>query len=256
VKPPATLQVNVLTLFPELIECAFSYSILKRAAEKGLFLPRVVNIRDYTRDRHRTADDKSYGGGSGMVMKVEPIDRALRSLRRQGGTGKVYLLSPTGRRFDQAMAAELARAGQWTLLCGRYEGIDERVSQKLCDGEISIGDYVLTGGEPAAGVVVDAVVRLIPGVLGDEASAEHDSFADGLLDYPHYTRPPSFRGWKIPEILLSGDHKRIAVWRRRQQLTRTLSLRPDLLETVDLSLSDRQALKEMAEGHPDHKRRK
>jgi tRNA (guanine37-N1)-methyltransferase len=236
------LRINILTLFPELLSGAFEHSILKRAAEKKLFDPRIVNVRDFTRDKHRTADDKPYGGGSGMVMKVEPIDRALRSLQRSGGAGKVFLLAPTGRRFDQALARALAGEKIITLICGRYEGVDERVPQHLCDGEISIGDYVLSGGEPAAVVVADAVVRLLPGVLGDEASAQQDSFSDGLLDYPHYTRPPRYRRWTVPEILLSGDHRRVAAWRREQQLLRTRHHRPDLLAQIELSPAERQLL--------------
>lgn len=251
---PHALRLNILTLFPELVSGAFAHSILKRASDKGLFEPRVVDIRDFTRDKHRTADDKPYGGGAGMVMKIEPIDRALRALRRQGRAGRVYLLAPTGRRFDQAWARELAREKAFTLICGRYEGVDERVPQHLCDGEISVGDYVLSGGEPAAVVVADAVVRLIPGVLGDEASAENDSFSDGLLDYPHYTRPPRFRGWTVPEILLSGDHRRVAEWRRRRQLERTRLHRPDLLANIDLSPVERRFLQETAAGHLKQRR--
>ncbi len=238
------LRINFLTLFPELIQSAFSQSILKRAVEKKLFVPEYVNIRDYAQDRHHTADDKPYGGGSGMVMKIEPIYRALTALKRKRACGKVYILTPTGKVFSQAMAGRLAKERQFTLLCGRYEGIDERVVDKLCDDEISIGDFVLSGGEPAAVVIADAVTRLIPGVLGDAQSAEFDSFSDGLLDYPHYTRPAEYRRWKIPEALVTGDHKSVALWRRREQLSRTWLRRPELLEKAVLSELDRSMLAE------------
>jgi len=248
------LTVNILTLFPELLETSFTQSILKRARTKGLFEPRIINIRDFSRDKHRTVDDKPYGGGSGMVMKIEPIARALSAVRRRGGTGKVYLLAPTGRQFNQCVAQALSREERFTLICGRYEGVDQRVEEKLCDGIISIGDYVLTGGEPAAVVIVDAVIRLIPGVLGAEDSAVLDSFSDGLLDYPHYTRPPTYRTWRVPEILFSGDHKRLAGWRREQQLLRTLRDRPDLLKNANLSPSDFEML-EKVKGKVQRQRR-
>ena len=226
----APLRINILTLFPGLFDGAFAHSILKRAQAKGRFLPRVIDLREFTRDRHRTADDKPYGGGSGMVMKVEPVHRAVSALRRRGEAGRVLMLAPTGRPFDQRMAEQLARERVFTLVCGRYEGVDERVSRHVCDGEISLGDYVLSGGEPAAVVVADAVVRLVPGVLGAEDSAARDSFADGLLDFPHYTRPPRYRGWRVPAVLLSGHHGDVEAWRRRQQIERTRALRPDLWE--------------------------
>jgi tRNA (guanine37-N1)-methyltransferase len=232
------ITINILTLFPELLEPAFAHSIMKRARQKELFHPNLVNIRDFTRDRHRTADDKPYGGGSGMVMKIEPVARALTSLKRGKGSGPVLLLAPTGRVFNQAWAEELARQERFTLICGRYEGVDQRISEKLCDGEISIGDFVLTGGEPAAVVIADAVVRLIPGVLGADDSAALDSFSDGLLDYPHYTRPSQYRRWRVPPVLLAGDHGRVAQWRREQQLVRTASVRPDLLQKINLSPAD------------------
>jgi tRNA (guanine37-N1)-methyltransferase len=223
--------VTVLTLFPEILEAAFGYSILQRAQRKGLFKPRVVNIRDYARDKHHTVDDKPYGGGSGMVMKVEPIARALAAQRRAGhDTGKIFMLTPTGRRFDQALARELSREKAFTLICGRYEGIDQRVEDHLCGGSLSVGDYVLSGGEPAAYVIVDAVMRLVPGVLGAEDSALFDSFSDGLLDHPHYTRPPSYRSWRVPNELFSGHHQRVAAWRREQQWKLTARKRPDLIQ--------------------------
>lgn len=223
--------VTVLTLFPEILDAAFDCSILQRAQRKGLFKPKIVNIRDYARDKHRTVDDKPYGGGSGMVMKVEPIARALAALKRAGQqTGKIFILTPTGRRFDQALARELAREQAFTLICGRYEGIDQRVEDHLCDGALSIGDYVLSGGEPAAYAIVDAVIRLVPGVLGADDSAWFDSFSDGLLDHPHYTRPPSYRSWRVPKELLTGHHQRVAAWRREQQWTLTARKRPDLIQ--------------------------
>jgi tRNA (guanine37-N1)-methyltransferase len=241
------LRVNVLTIFPELIQAAFTQSILKRAIEKRLFSPQVINIRDYSVDRHHTVDDKPYGGGSGMVMKVEPIYKALAPLKRAKKIGKTYLLAPSGKRFNQAMAREFADTRCFTLICGRYEGVDERVYEKLCDDEISIGDFVLSGGEPAAVVIVDAVTRLIPGVLGDDQSAELDSFSDGLLDYPHFTRPAVFRRWRIPDELISGDHKKVAQWRRKQQLLRTLERRSDLLENAPLNEHDRAILAELSQ---------
>jgi len=228
-----------------MVQAAFSQSILKRAKEKKLFAPELINIRDYARDRHHTVDDKPYGGGSGMVMKVEPIYRALADLKKRGRLGKVFLLAPTGVPFNQAFARRLARTSCFTLICGRYEGVDERVPQKLCDGEISVGDFVLSGGEPAAVIVADAVVRLLPGVLGDMQSALFDSFSDGLLDHPHYTRPEKYRAWSVPAELLSGDHKRVAQWRRRQQLARTLKQRPDLLPQTPLEETDRVILEEL-----------
>ncbi|MEW6515798.1 MAG: tRNA (guanosine(37)-N1)-methyltransferase TrmD [candidate division FCPU426 bacterium] len=228
-----TRVVTILTLFPEILKAAFGQSILLRAQRKGLFEPRLIDIRDYARDKHRTVDDKPYGGGSGMVMKVEPIARALAAARRAGSLGKVYLLTPTGRRFDQAMAQEMAQAQAFTLLCGRYEGIDQRVEDHLCDGAISVGDYVLSGGEPAAYVVVDAVMRLVPGVLGAGDSALLDSFSGGLLDYPHYTRPPRYRSWQVPKELLSGHHHQVTVWRREQQIKLTEQRRPDLIRVAE-----------------------
>lgn len=237
-KGPGGLTIYFLTLFPELLAGAFSGSILKRAQDKGLFHPHLVNIRDFTRDRHRTADDKPYGGGQGMVMKVEPIARALAALKRQGRIGKIYLLAPGGRLFDQAMADSLARQKSFTLICGRYEGVDERVARHLCDGEISIGSYVLSGGEPAAAVIADAAVRLVPGVLGDELSAVEESFAGSRLEYPHYTRPARYRGWRVPDILLSGDHRRVEAWRRRERVLKTMRNRPDLLQAEPLTVEE------------------
>lgn len=238
------LKVSILTLFPELIEPNFEQSILKRAKEKGLFKPRIINIRDFAKNKHRTVDDRPYGGGAGMVMQIGPVARAIRAAKKQN-SGKVYLLSPTGKRFDQAMAMKMAKARCFTLVCGHYEGLDQRIHDHLIDDEISIGDYVLTGGEPAAIVIIDAVTRLIPSVLGDDASALQDSFSDGLLDYPHYTRPMKYGHWKVPEVLMAGHHKKINWWRRQEQIKRTLNRRPDLLENIMLSDQEQDYLNQL-----------
>ena len=202
-------------------------SILKRAQEKGLVSLEVLDLRSFATDRHRTTDDAPYGGGPGMVMKIEPISRALDTLRLVGT--KVLLMTPQGRRFDQRIAEAYSRQRQLIIICGHYEGVDQRVADHLVDDEISIGDYVLTNGALAALVFVDAVVRLIPGVLGDEASAAQDSFSERLLDHPHYTRPESFKGWSVPQVLLSGNHAAIEKWRRQQATEVTKQRRPDLI---------------------------
>jgi len=231
--PPATsarlpfVRIDILTLFPKLCEGALAESMMKRAQEKGLATLCVHNIRDWATGKHLVADDAPYGGGQGMVMKCEPIFAAVEALRTP--ESKVILMSPAGRPFKQALAAEYAREQHLILLCGHYEGIDQRVIDHLVDDELSIGDYVLTNGAIAALVVTDAVVRLIPGVLGDEASAAEDSFAQGLLEYPHYTRPLEFRGWRVPDVLTSGHHGEIAAWRQRKALEKTRKNRPDLL---------------------------
>jgi tRNA (guanine37-N1)-methyltransferase len=217
-------------------------SILKRAQDKGLVEIRVHDLRDWTHDRHRVVDDVPYGGGAGMVLRPEPFFEAVDTLRE--ADSQVLLLTPQGERFDQAMACRLAEARHLILLCGRYEGFDERV-RTLVDREISIGDYVLSGGELPALVLIDAVVRLIPGALGDQESARYDSFAAGLLEHPHYTRPPVYRGLSVPEVLLSGDHESIRRWRRREALRRTLLRRPDLLTGTALSTEDRRLLAEI-----------
>src|SRR5215212_3120553 len=214
------------------------HSILGRAIEQGRLTVTYVNPRDFTSDRHRTVDDYPYGGGPGMVMKAEPIFLAVESVARPDSA--VVLLSPTGRVFKQSIAAELATRDHLVLICGRYEGVDERIREHLATDEISIGDYVLTGGELPALMIIDAVSRLLPGVLGDPTGAEDDSHSMGLLEYPHYTRPPEFRGWKVPDILLSGDHGKIEKWRREQALIRTLARRPDILEKADLSKEDQK----------------
>jgi tRNA (guanine37-N1)-methyltransferase len=242
------LRFDVLTLFPGILEGPLNESILKRARDKGLLEVRLRNIRDYTGDKHQKADDSPYGGEAGMVMKPEPVFRAIEAVRAEhpGGGTLTILLSPQGRVFDHLAAERLAgEKRRIILLCGHYEAIDERVREMLVDEELSIGDYVLTGGELAALVVIDAAARLVPGVLGDDESAYRDSFGDGLLDHPHYTRPAEFRGRKVPEVLLSGNHEAIWKWRRRESLRATLMKRPDLLETAELTKEDREALEEL-----------
>ncbi len=222
------MQIDILSLFPGIATAILGESIMKRAQEKGAVAFRSLDLRDWTHDRHHTADDTPYGGGQGMVMKCEPIFEAVESVRTP--ETRVVYMSPCGRRFDQRIAQEYAeRRGHVVFLSGHYEGVDQRVLDHLVDDELSIGDYVLTNGVISACVVVDAIVRLLPGVLGDEASAGDDSFASGLLEFPHYTRPFDFRGWKVPDILLSGHHKNIAKWRREQAIARTRERRPDLL---------------------------
>lgn len=228
------LTVDVLTLFPAICEGAFTTSILKRAQERGSACLRVHNLRDWARDKHRTTDDVPYGGGQGMVMKPEPIFEAVDALRQAGS--RVVLLSPQGRVFRQAIAREMASCEHLIFICGHYEGVDQRVSEFLVDEEISIGDYVLTNGAVAATVIVDAVVRLIPGVLGDALSAEEDSFSGphaGLLEGPQYTRPAEYRGHAVPPVLLSGNHAAITKWRTGQTLEKTRKVRPDLLPGQD-----------------------
>ncbi|MEJ5223852.1 MAG: tRNA (guanosine(37)-N1)-methyltransferase TrmD [Anaerolineales bacterium] len=236
------MRFDVFTLLPEVISPYLQVSILQKAAERGLIEVGVHNIRDYTHDRHHTTDDTPYGGGGGMVMKPEPVYEALESVLGAPPACPVILLDPQGRVFTQSVAYELARHERIALLCGRYEGVDERIRTGIVTDEISIGDFVLTGGELPALMIIDAVARLIPGVLGDPDGAEDDSHASGLLEYPHYTRPPEFRGMKVPEVLLSGDHGKIARWRREQSLLRTLQRRPDMLEKTELSEADRKFL--------------
>lgn len=225
------MRIDILTLFPKICEGALAESMMKRAQEKGLATVAVHNIRDWAPGKHLMTDDAPYGGGQGMVMKCEPIFAAVEAIRTP--ESNVVLMSPAGRRFDQKTAAELATRTHLILICGHYEGVDQRVIDHLVDDELSIGDYVLTNGAIAALVVTDAVVRLIPGVLGDDASAGDDSFAQGLLEFPQYTRPVEFRGWRVPDILLSGHHAEIAKWRHRKAIEKTLKNRPDLLEGGD-----------------------
>ncbi len=245
------MQFEVFTLLPEVFPPYLESSILQRARQRGLIEVHVHNIRDYTHDKHHTTDDTPYGGGGGMVMKPEPVFEAVESVLgftanlTQPTPVPVILLTPQGRVFTQRVAEELAGYERIALLCGRYEGVDERIREHLVTDEISIGDYVLTGGELPALMVIDAVSRLIPGVLGDPTGAEDDSHSMGLLEYPHYTRPPEFRGWQVPEILLSGDHGKIEKWRREQSLTRTLMRRPDILEKADLSKEDQKIVERL-----------
>jgi tRNA (guanine37-N1)-methyltransferase len=238
------LQIHILTLFPEMFPAPLGESIMKRAVERGLVSIRLHNIRDFTHDRHHTADDYPYGGGAGMVLKPEPVFEAVAAVKAEilqdtEVTPPVILLSPQGRLFNQKIARELAGRSHLILICGRYEGVDERVSQHLASDEISIGDYVLSGGELAAMVITDAVVRLLPGVLGSELSAGDDSHTAGLLEYPQYTRPEVYRNWAVPEVLLSGNHAQISRWRHEQSLLRTLKRRPELLEKLNLTAADR-----------------
>jgi len=257
------MQFEVFTLLPEIFPPYLDNSIMKRARERGLIHVRVHNIRDYTHDKHHTTDDTPYGGGGGMVMKPDPVFEAIESVlglhapsdysldgtpaeafdQTQGKPDfpiPIILLTPQGRVFNQGIAQELSQHPRIVLLCGRYEGIDERIREHLVTDEISIGDFVLTGGELPALILIDAISRLLPDVLGDPTGAQDDSHAMGLLEYPHYTRPPEFRGWKIPEVLLTGAHAKIDKWRREQALLRTFNKRPDMLEKADLSKEDRK----------------
>ncbi|MEW5761757.1 MAG: tRNA (guanosine(37)-N1)-methyltransferase TrmD [Bacillota bacterium] len=238
---------DILTLFPEMFSGPFSSSILKRAQARGLIEINLIDIRDFARNKHRTVDDAPFGGGGGMVLEPGPIFEAVEFVCRQRAPGgPVILLDPQGERFDQRLAQELARESHLVLICGHYEGVDERVREHLVTREISIGDYVLTGGELPAMVVVDAVARLVPGVLGEAGAARDDSFASGLLEYPQYTRPRAYRGLEVPEILLSGHHGVIERWRREEALLRTLVRRPDLLTTRELAVWEREVLREVA----------
>ncbi len=245
------MQFDIFTLLPEVFPAYLDTSILKRARERRLIDVRVHNIRDYAHDRHHTTDDTPYGGGGGMVMKPGPVFDAVESTLGADPVCPVIMLTPQGRVFDQRVAEELSHHEHIALICGRYEGIDERIREHLVTDEISVGDYVLTGGELPALLIVDAVSRLLPDVLGDPTGAVDDSHASGLLEYPHYTRPPEFRGWQVPEILLSGDHAKIDKWRREQSLLRTLNKRPDILEKADLSKADQKFLKAHREDAAD-----
>jgi tRNA (guanine37-N1)-methyltransferase len=240
------VTADVITIFPDLVEAALAAGVVGRARERGVVDIRVRNLRDYTDDRHRSVDDVPYGGGPGMVMKPEPIVRAIEAIAAErGAPSGVVLVTPQGRMLTHALAEELSRMDRLILLCGRYEGVDERVTDMVVTHEVSIGDYVLTGGELPALVVLDAVTRLVPGVVGDAASVEADSFARGLLDHPHYTRPAVFRGRAVPDVLVSGHHGAIEQWRRTERVRRTLERRPDLLETAALSDDERRELNEL-----------
>ncbi len=237
------MRIGVVTLFPDEVLSVARYGVVGRALEKGIATLSCVNPRDFAEDVHRTVDDRPYGGGPGMVMKVGPLRQAIASAR-SAMPGPVIYLGPSGRRFDQAQAKRLAELDSFVLVSGRYEGIDERVIEADVDEELSLGDFVLSGGEIAAMAVIDAVVRLMPGALGDAESAEQDSFMNGLLDYPHYSRPEAVDGQKVPDVLLSGDHARIARWRMQQSLGRTWQRRPDLLQELELTAEQKALLDE------------
>lgn len=239
------MRFDVFTIFPEIFDPYINLSILKKAQENQLVDIRLFNIRDWTEDKHHTTDDTPFGGGGGMVMKPEPIFSAVEEIEGQPPECPVILLSPQGELLDHRIAAELSNEDRLALICGRYEGVDERVREHLVTREISIGDYVLSGGELPALILIEAVTRLLPGALGDPEGASDDSFASGLLEYPHYTRPSDFRNWQIPGVLLSGNHKQIQRWRRKQALIRTIQKRPDLLTLTNLESSDLKLLQEI-----------
>ncbi len=242
------MRIDIFTALPQILEAPLSASLLGRARERGLVDVRVHDIRDHTTDRHRSVDDSPFGGGAGMVLSPEPVFRAVEAVEPQR---PLFLLDPGGRRFDQDVAVELAGGPGFSLLCGRYEGVDERVRRHLVDGELSIGDFVLAGGEAAAFVIVEAVTRLVPGVMGNDASAGEESFVDGLLEHPQYTRPADFRGWMVPQVLRSGDHARVARWRRAVALARTVARRPDLIEARGGLSAEEKALLEVL-GWPEY----
>ncbi|MGB9905884.1 MAG: tRNA (guanosine(37)-N1)-methyltransferase TrmD [Candidatus Saccharicenans sp.] len=244
------MRFDIITIFPGMFASLFSAGVVKKALEKGVLEIKVHDLRDYTTDKHRQVDDRPYGGLEGMVLKPEPIFRAVEALKEPEGS-VTCLLTPQGERLDSRLAEELARSRQLILICGRYEGVDERVIDHLVDREISIGDYVLTGGELAAAVVVEAVSRFVPGVVGKEESVRHDSFTAGLLDFPQYTRPREFRGYRVPAVLFSGDHQKIARWRLKKALEKTLARRPDLLKSRQLSSEEEELLEEIKRERKD-----
>ena len=240
------MQFDIVTIFPRMVEAALADGVVARALQRGLLQVKVTDLRDFTDDRHRTVDDVPYGGGPGMVMKAEPIFRAVEAIATNGGAPQaIVLVSPHGRPFNQAEAVRLAGLERITILCGRYEGIDDRVREGLATEELSIGDYVLSGGELPALVIVDAVARLIPGVVGDEDSVAGDSFSRGLLDFPHFTRPAEFRDLRVPDVLVSGHHGEIRRWRKRRALELTLDRRPDLLAGAELDVEEQEILREL-----------
>jgi tRNA (guanine37-N1)-methyltransferase len=242
------VRFDIVTIFPRMIEAALAEGILARAIQREVIAVRARDLREFTEDRHRTVDDVPYGGGPGMVLKPEPLFKAVDAIRAEAGEPQaIVLVSPHGRRFSQAEAARLATLDRVVILCGRYEGIDDRVRVNLATEELSVGDYVLSGGELPALVIVDAVARLIPGVVGDEDSVAADSFSRGLLDYPHYTRPAEFREWKVPDVLVSGHHGEIRKWRKRQAIELTLLRRPDLLVGAELDVEEQEILRELME---------
>jgi tRNA (guanine37-N1)-methyltransferase len=240
------MKFDIVTIFPRMVEAGLAEGVVSRGIERGLLDLKVHDLREHTTDRHRSVDDVPYGGGPGMVMKPEPLVKAVEAIRRDRGQPEaVVLLSPQGRQFTQAEAVRLSGLTHVVLLCGRYEGMDERVRELVATEELSIGDYVLSGGELPALVIVDAVSRLVPGVVGDAGSVEGDSFSRGLLDYPHYTRPAEFLGRSVPDVLLSGHHAEVRKWRKRAALARTMSRRPDLLASADLDDEERELLEEL-----------
>ncbi len=242
------MRFDIVTLFPRMIEAALTEGILARAIQRGVLAVEARDLREFTEDRHRSVDDVPYGGGPGMVLKPEPLFKAVDAIRAEAGKPQaIVLMSPQGARFTQAEALRLAGLDRVVILCGRYEGIDDRVRERLATHELSIGDYVLSGGELPALVVVDAVARLIPGVVGDEDSVAGDSFSRGLLDYPHFTRPAEFREMKVPDVLISGHHAEIRKWRKRQALELTLMRRPDLLADAELDVEEQEILRELME---------
>jgi tRNA (guanine37-N1)-methyltransferase len=239
------IRFDILSVFPEMLHSPLQFSLLKKAQEKGLIEIGLHDIRDWAEDKHHMTDDAPYGGGCGMVMKVEPVERALAAVKRTDVQSLVILMTPQGEKFSQKIASELSEKKHLILICGRYEGFDERIRQHLADREISIGDYILTGGELSSLVVVDAVSRLIPGVLGNDESATTESFSGGLLEYPQYTRPAEYKGWCVPDVLVSGNHAQIEQWRRIEALKRTWRRRPDLLEKIELSGEDEKKLEKI-----------
>ena len=239
------IKFDVLSIFPEMFESPLNFSLLKKAQEKGLLNICLHDIRNWADDKHKMTDDAPYGGGCGMVMKIEPVEKALAAIRSPEDDSLVVLMTPQGKTFNQIIAAELAEKKQIIIICGRYEGVDERIREHLVDREISIGDYILTGGELAALVLIDAVSRLIPDVLGNPQSTLSESFSYNRLEYPQYTRPAEYKGWPVPEVLLSGNHAQIELWRKRESLKRTYQRRPDMLKKINLSAEDENILEKI-----------
>ena len=239
------IKFDVLSIFPEMFESPLNFSLLKKAQEKGLLNICLHDIRNWAEDKHKMTDDAPYGGGCGMVMKIEPVEKALAAIRSPEDDSLVVLMTPQGKNFNQIIAAELAEKKQIVIICGRYEGVDERIREHLVDREISIGDYILTGGELAALVLIDAVSRLIPDVLGNPQSTLSESFSYNRLEYPQYTRPAEYKGWPVPEVLLSGNHAQIELWRKRESLKRTYQRRPDMLKKINLSAEDKNILEKI-----------
>ena len=239
------IRFDVLSIFPEMFSSPLNFSLLKKAQEKGLINICLHDIRNWASDKHRMTDDAPFGGGCGMVMKVEPVERALAEIKNKVGESQVILMTPQGETFNHKIATELASETQIIIICGRYEGVDERIRTYLVDREISIGDFILTGGELSALVLIDAVSRLIPGVLGNADSPAGESFSNGLLEYPQYTRPANYKNWSVPEVLMSGNHAEIERWRRRESLKRTSKRRPDLLKKIELSAEDKKILEQI-----------